>query len=886
MAVKRILINATYPEATRIAFTQGNNLTAFEVEHASEESTLRNIYKGKISAVNNSLECAFVDIGLERQGMLPFKRLNFRTDDNQPQEEIDLLKVGGQLREGQQILVQVEKEPRGSKGASLTAQISIAGRNIVLKPGRPMRSITRAVKENVRNQLQNTANQLKIPDNFGVIMRTSAHRTKANEIQHEVDHLLELCKEINNVQNNVNVVAPALIYKENNLVHRLFRDKFHRDITEVLVDDDEFYREAKQHAKEFYPQFASKVKRFQGSGSLFEQFRVEQKIAAVYEREVQLPSGGSIVIDPTEALVTVDVNSGKAKGAESFSDTALQTNLEAAEELVRQLSIRNLGGLIVVDFIDMVPAQVKEVEDRVSELLEQDRASTAFCPISEFGLMEMQRQRLRRSIFDTDFETCEHCGGLGLVRTSFSTAWQVLRRIEQVVQSGRVESVDARVPHEVGMIIKNELTDSLSTLEKLADASIRILPTRSMSVIETKITVYDGERSQRGTQTRSYKLKSQLDNESQNRKNTSVSAEPQEPLVKYASPKAVGKSTRKKSRQRRKSKTQVSFLAKLGQSIQSFFGGKPAKKQRKSKESQARSGRSKNQNKRDRKASGNTVHTSNQAKKPIRTQRAKERANESDKASRNNPKRDRTTSERSKQRSKSRESQVPNQAEARSSRTGPTSQSKNRQRQNQVEGNNPKEESRGPKSDKQQNRSSSNQNRKSKDQKREDRDSSKPEMKNTNVGEKQEEVVASKNDGAANKPREMKQHDKDGPRAEKPQRSKKSSDTRAEEQKVPTPDYTKPETVDQSANDGASTHLDLQNSFAANDPRRNRKSEPERSSNTDSSSSRSKPKEEKSDKEQSDVAAPPTTVEIETQVRSSGDRVSNDPRITQSKELV
>ena len=573
VAVKRILINATYQNATRIAFTQGNNLTAFEVEHASEENTLRNIYKGKISAVNNSLECAFVDIGLERQGMLPFKRLNFRNDENQPQEEIDLLKAGSQLREGQQILVQVEKEPRGSKGASLTAQISIAGRNIVLKPGRPMRSITRAVKENVRNQLQNTANQLKIPDNFGVIMRTSAHRTKANEIQHEVDHLLNLCKEINKVQNNVNVVAPALIYKENNLVHRLFRDKFHRDITEVLVDDDEFYREAKQHAKEFYPQFASKVKRFQGSASLFEQFRVEQKIAAIYEREVQLPSGGSIVIDPTEALITVDVNSGKAKGAESFSDTALQTNLEAAEELIRQLSIRNLGGLIVVDFIDMVPAQVKEVEDRVSELLEQDRASTAFCPISEFGLMEMQRQRLRRSIFDTDFEICEHCNGLGLVRTSFSTAWQVIRRIEQVLKSGRAESVDARVPHEVGMIIKNELTDSLSTLEKLAEVSIRILPTRSMSVAETKITVYDGDRSQRGTQTRSYKLKSQLDNESQNRKNTSKSAEPQEPLVKYASPKAVGKSPRKRSRKPRKSKAQVGFFARLGQAVQSIFGG-------------------------------------------------------------------------------------------------------------------------------------------------------------------------------------------------------------------------------------------------------------------------------------------------------------------------
>lgn len=885
MAVKRILINATYSNATRIAFTQGNNLTAFEVEHASEENTLRNIYKGKISAVNNSLECAFVDIGLERQGMLPFKRLNFRNDENQPQEEIDLLKAGTQLREGQQILVQVEKEPRGSKGASLTAQISIAGRNIVLKPGRPMRSITRAVKENVRNQLQNTANQLKIPDDFGVIMRTSAHRTKANEIQHEVDHLLNLCKEINKVQNNVNVVAPALIYKENNLVHRLFRDKFHRDITEVLVDDDEFYREAKQHAKEFYPQFASKVKRFQGSASLFEQFRVEQKIAAIYEREVQLPSGGSIVIDPTEALITVDVNSGKAKGAESFSDTALQTNLEAAEELIRQLSIRNLGGLIVVDFIDMVPAQVKEVEDRVAELLEQDRASTAFCPISEFGLMEMQRQRLRRSIFDTDFEICEHCNGLGLVRTSFSTAWQVIRRIEQVLKSGRAESVDARVPHEVGMIIKNELTDSLSTLEKLAGVSIRILPTRSMSVAETKITVYDGERSQRGTQTRSYKLKSQLDNESQNRKNSSKSAEPQEPLVKYASPKAVGKSPRKRSRKPRKSKTQVGFFARLGQAVQSIFAAKPAKKQQSSKGSKARNNRAKNQSKRDRKPTENTGRTSNQAKKPIRTQRAKDRGTESDKSGRNNQKRDRTTSERSKQRSNTRESQTSNQTEARSSRNGATDQPKSRQRQNQVEGNNPKEESRGSKSDKQQSRSSSNQNRKSKDLRREDRDSAKPETKNIDLDGNQEFANTAEIDGALNESGEMKKRENVKPRSAKPQRSKKSPDTTAAEQNDPTPDSA-PEVAQKSEKDGPSTHLDLLNSLAANDPRRNRKSEPEPLSDSDDSPQRPKQNEAKSQNEPADVADPPQVVESETQVSSNRSRVSNDPRIAKSKELV
>ena len=885
MAVKRILINATYSNATRIAFTQGNNLTAFEVEHESEENTLRNIYKGKISAVNNSLECAFVDIGLERQGMLPFKRLNFRNDENQPQEEIDLLKAGTQLREGQQILVQVEKEPRGSKGASLTAQISIAGRNIVLKPGRPMRSITRAVKENVRNQLQNTANQLKIPEDFGVIMRTSAHRTKANEIQHEVDHLLNLCKEINKVQNNVNVVAPALIYKENNLVHRLFRDKFHRDITEVLVDDDEFYREAKQHAKEFYPQFASKVKRFQGSASLFEQFRVEQKIAAIYEREVQLPSGGSIVIDPTEALITVDVNSGKAKGAESFSDTALQTNLEAAEELIRQLSIRNLGGLIVVDFIDMVPAQVKEVEDRVAELLEQDRASTAFCPISEFGLMEMQRQRLRRSIFDTDFEICEHCNGLGLVRTSFSTAWQVIRRIEQVLKSGRAESVDARVPHEVGMIIKNELTDSLSTLEKLAGVSIRILPTRSMSVAETKITVYDGERSQRGTQTRSYKLKSQLDNESQNRKNTSKSAEPQEPLVKYASPKAVGKSPRKRSRKPRKSKTQVGFFARLGQAVQSIFAAKPAKKQQSSKGSKARNNRAKNQSKRDRKPTENTGRTSNQAKKPIRTQRAKDRGTESDKAGRNNQKRDRTTSERSKQRSNTRESQASNQREARSSRNGATDQPKSRQRQTQVEGNSTKEESRGPKSDKQQSRSSSNQNRKSKDLRREDRDSAKPETKNIDLDENQEFANTAETDGALNESGEMKKRENEKPRSAKPQRSKKSPDTTAAEQNDPTQDSA-PEVAEKSEKDGPSTHLDLLNSLAANDPRRNRKSEPEPLSDSDDSRQRPKQNEAKSQNEPADVADPPQVVESETQVSSNRSRVSNDPRIARSKELV
>ena len=885
MAVKRILINATYPEATRIAFTQGNNLTAFEVEHASEENTLRNIYKGKISAVNNSLECAFVDIGLERQGMLPFKRLNFRTDENRPQEEIDLLKAGSQLREGQQILVQVEKEPRGSKGASLTAQISIAGRNIVLKPGRPMRSITRAVKENVRNQLQNTANQLKIPDNFGVIMRTSAHRTKANEIQHEVDHLLDLCKEINKVQDNVNVLAPALIYKENNLVHRLFRDKFHRDITEVLVDNDEFYREAKQHAKEFYPQFASKVKRFQGSASLFEQFRVEQKVAAIYEREVQLPSGGSIVIDPTEALVTVDVNSGKAKGAETFSDTALQTNLEAAEELIRQLSIRNLGGLIVVDFIDMVPAQAKEVEDRVSELLEQDRASTAFCPISEFGLMEMQRQRLRRSIFDTDFETCEHCGGLGLVRTSFSTAWQVLRRIEQIVKSGRVESVDARVPHEVGMIIKNELTDSLSTLEKSASASIRILPTRSISAAETKITVYDGDRNQRGTQTRSYKLKSQLDNESQNRKNTSKSAEPQEPLVKYASPKAVGKSPRKRSRKPRKSTTKVGFFARLGKAVQSIFGGKSAQKQQNAKRTKAKGSRAKSQSKKERKPSDNASRTPSQAKKPIRSQRSKARANESEKAGRNNQKKDRATGERSRQRSNSRESQTSNQTEARASRNGTTGQPKSRQRQNQADGNNPQEESRRQKSDKQQSRSSSNQNRKSRDHRREDRDSAKSEAKNIDVDEKREVAKSAETDGTPIESREMNKRVNEKPRVEKPQRSKKSSDTRAAEQNDPTPDST-PAVAEKSAEDRPSTHLDLLNSLAANDPRRNRTSEPEPLSDSDDSPQRPKQNEAKSENEASETVVPPDPVESETPVKSDQVRVSNDPRLAQSKELV
>ena len=583
MALKRILINATYQNAIRIAYTQGNNLTAFEVEHSSEENALRNIYKGKISAVNHSLECAFVDIGLERHGMLSFKRLLDSSDEVQQSSNNGTNNAANQLREGQQILVQVEKEPRGSKGATLTAQLSIAGRYVVLKPGRPIRSISRAVSENVRNQLDSVARKLKIPNGYGVIMRTSAHRTPSAQIQEEFDHLLGLWKEISKVQDNVKIVAPALVYKENNLIHRLFRDKFHSDISQVLIDDEDWYREARQHAKEFYPSFASKVKHYEGSRALFEQFRVEQKIASCYAREVSLPSGGSIVIDPSEALVSVDVNSGKTKSSESFSSTALQTNLEAAEELVRQLILRNIGGLIVVDFIDMEFGQVQKVEQRMAELLEQDRAATSFCPISELGLMEIQRQRMRRSVFDTDFEMCRNCGGMGLVSTPKSTAWQLLRRLDNILTNDRAVNVDLRVPHDVGMFLKNTEKESVAMLESKAGVQIRIFPTRSLEAVDTKITLYEGERNKAGTTTRHYRLNSQLDSEVQVNRNSDTQATPQEPLVKYTSFKPEDKSTKKSAKQKAKKKRKPSTTGWFGITrwIRSLFGLKTAKNQKK-----------------------------------------------------------------------------------------------------------------------------------------------------------------------------------------------------------------------------------------------------------------------------------------------------------------
>ena len=576
MAIKRILINATYSNAIRIAYTQGSQLSGFEIEQVGQESALRNIYKGKVQAINTSLECAFVDIGIERQGMLSFKR-SANKDLSESDSDSDQANLATQLREGQQILVQVDKEPRGTKGAALSTQVSIAGRNVVLKPGSPTRTISRAVQNSSRSRLENITANLKIPDNHGIILRTSARDAKQNDIQQEVDHLVHLWGAIKKAQDNVAVVAPSLIYRDNDLIHRLFRDKFHRDVTEMQIDDERFYHLAVKHAKEFYPDLVPKIKRYSDKKPIFDRFVVEQKIAACYEREVSLPSGGSISIDPTEALTSVDVNSYRTRGHGSFADTALITNLEAAEELVKQLIFRDLGGLIVVDFIDMDDAQSKKVEQKVEEMLSQDRANTNFCPISEFGLMEIQRQRIGRSIYDTDFKECPTCSGMGMVRSTYSSVWQIIRRLEQILMSNggtSGTSVDVRLPHDVGMELQNKESESLAQLESMTGVSIRLQPNRSLDMTDTKFTVYYGERNQQGTQVVTHGLHRNGSNEYQNR-GAPTPPKPQEPIVTLTSvsSKSEQKSTQKpRKRSRRRSSVKQTLLARVWAKLLSLFG--------------------------------------------------------------------------------------------------------------------------------------------------------------------------------------------------------------------------------------------------------------------------------------------------------------------------
>ncbi|MCE0494614.1 ribonuclease E [Vibrio salinus] len=477
--MKRMLINATQKEELRVALVDGQRLFDLDIESPGHESKKANIYKGRITRVEPSLEAAFVDYGAERHGFLPLKEVakEYFPDGYTYQGRPSIKEV---LSEGQEVIVQVEKEERGSKGAALTTFISLAGSYLVLMPNNPRAGgISRRIEGDERTELKEALSTLNLPQGMGLIVRTAGVGKSAEELEWDLNVLLNHWNAIKQAANSN--PAPFLIHQESNVIVRAIRDYLRRDIGEILIDSNTIYDRALSHIKLVRPDFISRVKKYDGEVPLFSHYQIESQIESAFQREVRLPSGGSIVIDPTEALTSIDINSARATKGGDIEETALNTNLEAADEIARQLRLRDLGGLVVIDFIDMTPVRhQREVESRLREAVRVDRARVQIGRISRFGLLEMSRQRLSPSLAEASHHICPRCSGTGVVRDNESLALSVLRLVEEEALKDNTSQVLAVVPVPIASYLLNEKRRSVNHIERIQDVKITIVPNSDM----------------------------------------------------------------------------------------------------------------------------------------------------------------------------------------------------------------------------------------------------------------------------------------------------------------------------------------------------------------------------------------------------------------------
>ena len=472
--MKRMLFNATQAEELRVAIVDGQKLIDLDIESAAKEQRKSNIYKGVITRIEPSLEACFVDYGAERHGFLPFKevsRMYF-----QPGVEAGKAKINEALKEGQELIVQVDKDERGNKGAALTTYVSLAGRYLVLMPNNPRGGgVSRRVDGDERAELRETMDQLQVPQGMSLIARTAAIGRQAEELQWDLNYLLQLWSAIEGAAQQQS--GAFLIYLEGSLVIRAIRDYFQPDIGEILIDTDEVFEQARAFMGTVMPPNVSRVKRYRDDVPLFSRFQIEHQIETAFARQVNLPSGGAIVIDHTEALVAVDVNSGRATKGSDIEETALKTNLEAADELARQLRLRDLGGLIVIDFIDMESSKnQREVENRLRDALRFDRARVQMGKISRFGLMELSRQRLRPALAETSYIPCPRCTGTGHIRSTESAALHILRILEEEAMKENTGAVHVQVPVDVATFLLNEKRPDIQAIELRHKVTILLIP--------------------------------------------------------------------------------------------------------------------------------------------------------------------------------------------------------------------------------------------------------------------------------------------------------------------------------------------------------------------------------------------------------------------------
>jgi len=615
--MKRMLFNATQAEELRVAIVDGQKLVDLDIESAAKEQKKSNIYKAVITRIEPSLEAAFVDYGAERHGFLPFKeisRIYF-----QPGVEANRATIKEALREGQELIVQVDKDERGNKGAALTTFVSLAGRYLVLMPNNPRGGgVSRRVEGDERAELRDVMDQLQVPQGMSLIARTAAIGRSAEELQWDLNYLMQLWKAIEGAANQQK--GAFLIYQEGSLVIRAIRDYFQPDIGEILIDTDDVYEQARQFMAHVMPATVNRIKRYRDDVPLFSRFQIEHQIESAYSRQVNLPSGGAIVIDHTEALVSVDVNSGRSTRGADIEETAFKTNLEAAEEVARQLRLRDLGGLIIIDFIDMENQRnQREVENRMRDGLRLDRARVQTGKISRFGLMELSRQRLRPALAETSYIPCPRCSGTGHIRSAESAALHILRILEEEAMKDNTAAVHTQVPVDVATFLLNEKRQDIQAIELRHKVSVLLIPNIHLETPQHSIVrLRHDELNQDDLQQPSYKMVD-VPSEENNKQAAAANetrAPRQEAAIKGITPSQPAPIVPEKTKEPEE-KSEKGFFAK----ILSWFRKEPEpmaapKPERKPRNNSQRDGRrgGRNSNRRDEEREGREARPNREPK--------------------------------------------------------------------------------------------------------------------------------------------------------------------------------------------------------------------------------------------------------------------------------
>ena len=533
--MKRMLINATQPEELRVALVDGQWLYDLDIENRNREQKKSNIYKGRITRVEPSLEAAFVDYGAERHGFLPLKEISREYFTKNPGDLDGRVKIKDVLKEGTEVIVQIDKEERGNKGAALTTFISLAGRYLVLMPNNPRAGgISRRIEGEDRAELKDALGSIEVPPGMGVIIRTAGVGRSAEELQWDLSYLLQLWNSIDSEAKKS--PAPTFLFQESNVIIRAIRDYLRQDVGEVIVDNKEAFELASAFIQQVMPNYRSKVKLYQDDIPLFNRYQIESQIETAFQREVKLPSGGAIVIDVTEALVSIDINSSRATKGGDIEETALQTNLEAADEIARQLRLRDMGGLVVIDFIDMQPVRnQREVENRMRDALLMDRARVQIGRISRFGLLEMSRQRLRPSLGEIHSKVCPRCNGQGTIRGTRSLALAILRLVEEEAQKERSAEIRAIAPMSVATYLLNEKRKTISNIEARNNTRVVIVPSADMMTPHFEVQRLRDDDD--GTLETSYKIMPTGDESKEEDEEISVKALPvNRPAVQVTAP--------------------------------------------------------------------------------------------------------------------------------------------------------------------------------------------------------------------------------------------------------------------------------------------------------------------------------------------------------------